>query len=145
MDKEFVPYQQALELKELGFDEPCFGKFYTKPKCKMFGIDEEGRAYPMKNTPKKLYTIGEDCVLNDSNVIVAPLYQQAFRWLLEKHNLYGIIIPTVTMAWTFKTMTAVTGMVEVPPYNHVDAYDYSRREEAELACLQKLIELAKNK
>ena len=68
-----------------------------------------------------------------------------FRWLLEKHNLYAIIIPTVTMAWTFKTMTVVQGMVEVPPYNHVDAYDYSSREEAEQACLEKLIELVKNK
>jgi len=25
MNKEFIPYEQALELKELGFDEPCFG------------------------------------------------------------------------------------------------------------------------
>jgi len=23
MQKEFIPYQQELELKELGFDEPC--------------------------------------------------------------------------------------------------------------------------
>jgi len=23
MNKEFIPYEQALELKELGFDEPC--------------------------------------------------------------------------------------------------------------------------
>ena len=69
----------------------------------------------------------------------------AFRWLLEKHNLYGIIIPTVTMGWTFKTMTIAQGMVEVPPYNHVEAYDYSSREEAEQACLEKLIELVKNK
>ena len=29
MDKEFVPYEQSLQLKELGFDEPCFG-FYLK-------------------------------------------------------------------------------------------------------------------
>lgn len=69
----------------------------------------------------------------------------AFRWFREKHNLYGIIIPTVTMNWTFKTMTAVIGMVEVPPYSHVDAYDYSSREEAEFECLKKLIELVKNK
>ena len=24
MDNEIVPYEQALELKQLGFDEPCF-------------------------------------------------------------------------------------------------------------------------
>ena len=23
MEKEFIPYKQALALKELGFDEPC--------------------------------------------------------------------------------------------------------------------------
>jgi hypothetical protein len=49
------------------------------------------------------------------------------------------------MAWTFKTMTVVQGMVEVPPYNHVGAYDYSSREEAELDCLKKLIEIVKQK
>jgi len=27
MDKEFIPYEQALELKELGFDEKCM-KYY---------------------------------------------------------------------------------------------------------------------
>ena len=27
MNKEFIPYEQALELKELGFDEYCFQKF----------------------------------------------------------------------------------------------------------------------
>ena len=29
MNKEFIPYEQALELKELGFDEECFG-WYSK-------------------------------------------------------------------------------------------------------------------
>jgi len=27
MNKEFIPYEQALELKELGFDEECFQRF----------------------------------------------------------------------------------------------------------------------
>jgi hypothetical protein len=27
LETEFIPYEQALALKELGFDEPCFG-FY---------------------------------------------------------------------------------------------------------------------
>ena len=27
MEKEFVPYKQALKLKKLGFNEPCFGKY----------------------------------------------------------------------------------------------------------------------
>ena len=27
MEKEFVPYEQALELKQLGFNEPFFGNW----------------------------------------------------------------------------------------------------------------------
>jgi hypothetical protein len=29
MEKHFVTYNQALALKELGFDEPCFGAYDT--------------------------------------------------------------------------------------------------------------------
>ena len=30
MKREFVPYEQALELKELGFDEPCLSFYDCK-------------------------------------------------------------------------------------------------------------------
>ena len=45
MKKEFIPYEQALKLKELGFDEPCFGYWnidpglptkYLNPRCEPF-------------------------------------------------------------------------------------------------------------
>lgn len=69
----------------------------------------------------------------------------AFRWFREKHNLYVVIIPTVTMYWTFKTMTIVEGIVEVPPYNHVDGNDYPTYEEAELEGIKYLISILKYK
>ena len=116
-DKEFVPYQPSLDMKEIGFDEPCL-MYYDYS----WTLIESG-VYECK----------------------APLYQQAFRWLLKHHNLYGVIIPTETMNWTFKTMTVVEGIVEVPPYKHVDSNDYGTPEEAELACLIKLIEIVKTK
>ena len=34
MMKEFVPYNEALELRKLGFDEPCFG--YYEPNGKRY-------------------------------------------------------------------------------------------------------------
>ena len=30
MTQEFVPHEQALALKEFGFDEPCFGVYDMK-------------------------------------------------------------------------------------------------------------------
>ena len=38
MEKEFIPYEQALALKELGFDEPCFGYYYASDK-KEIGLE----------------------------------------------------------------------------------------------------------
>jgi hypothetical protein len=125
MEKEFIPYEQALALKELGFDEPCFG-YYTGDKMHLV-------IRPLMLRANEL----------ESYVVTAPLFQQAFGWLLKEHNLYAIIIPTITMHWTFKTMTVIEGMVEAPPYKHVDAHDYATQEEAELACLKKLIEIVK--
>ena len=113
MNKEFIPYQQALELKELGFNEPCFGKFY-------FNHLEIGGNW------------SNDDFKEDPDVFIsAPLYQQAFRWFREK---YGIHITPNKFDTT--TWIAEWGYWESPVY-----YSY---EEAELACLNKLIEITKN-
>jgi hypothetical protein len=68
MNKEFLPYAEALALKELGFDEPCFGSYAQHPKSDE-GLLELGNTYNLK----------------------APLYQQAFRWFREIHGLYGFV------------------------------------------------------
>lgn len=130
MKEEVIPYEQAVQLNELDYNEHCIMCYYH-----------------LSNEEKKdeLFIRYNNNGTNTDNSLSVPLYQQAFRWFREKHNLYGIIIPTITMDWTFKTTTVVYGMVEVPPYSHVDAYDYSSYEEAELECLKKLIEIIKNK
>ena len=166
MIKEFVSYELALELKELGFDEPCLNRFYTKPKSKMFGIDEKGRHYPIKNTPKKLYTIGEHFILNDNNAITAPLYQQAFRWFREKYNLvheiswskykgglnfdydiFSLVLPTDDElgneddSYIEKPMETYDSLVDKGfRWHESDTY-----EQAEQGCLEKLIEIVKEK
>jgi hypothetical protein len=141
MESLFVPYEIALALKELGFDEPCLGNFYTKPNCKMFGVDEKGRHYTIKNTPKKLYTLGEHFVLNDSNVINAPLYQQAFRWFREKYEL--------VVDWNHSNHDNFGSYIGVCIKNiHFEETIvgvYKSYEEAELECLKKLIEITKRK
>jgi hypothetical protein len=65
MEKEFIPYDLALRMKQLGFDEPCFG-YYNYNGTYLFDYK-----------PKT----------DDKNLTKAPLYQQAFRWFREKHGL----------------------------------------------------------
>ena len=75
MEKEFVPYDESLALKELGFDEDCFG-YYV-------------------NAELDLTWKFSDCSLyQDTHIsILAPLYQQAFRWLYQKLDIERGVMP----------------------------------------------------
>ena len=72
MEKEFIPYEQALELKELGFDKPCF-RFYNI----------EG-----KLVPEIIISKNQIDKLNLDKCCISPLYQQAFRFFREKYFLH---------------------------------------------------------
>jgi hypothetical protein len=75
---------------------------------------------------------------------LAPTYQQAFRWFREKHNLIG----GVEYIGGMKPATTWWDIYVVGYYNidHKEmSMKYQPYEEAELACLKKLIEIVKNK
>jgi hypothetical protein len=120
MEKEFVPYELALELKQLGFDEKCFS-FYDKYEDL---YESEG------------YYSYKDNVCSDE--VVAPLYQQAFRWFREKYKVRFFIESGMSSNWGefFKVIF---------PDGEQRGMSYITYEEAELACLKKLIEIVKEK
>ncbi len=124
MEKEFIPYEQALALKELGFDEKCFS-FY----------DSDGKLYESEGYYKKGYNVSD-------KEVIAPTFSQAFRWFREKHKLYHTINmfgdwdkPQYSYLVSSRTMNNPASMWH---FEDKDSY-----EEAELACLKKLIEIVK--
>jgi hypothetical protein len=131
MNKEFVPYKEALELKELGFDEPCFGYYednnltITFPSSSENGWKWVGNSIiPAKNTK-------------------APLYQQVFRWFREKYDL-RIWIESNHGVAKFEYVIATTNPNFIDKQFN-DFSSYKTYEESELACLKKLIEIVKTK
>jgi hypothetical protein len=118
MEKEFIPYEQALALKKLGFDEKCFS-FY----------DSDGELYESEGYYKKGYNVSDE-------EVIAPLYQQAFRWFRNNHCFYNQIHKGY--GWEGIIRNSVNGDIE---WNDGT---YNSPEEAELACLIKLIEIVKN-
>jgi len=132
MTKEFIPYEQALALKELGFDEPCMMNHYGDERLHI------GRLYlPSSFGKGKNSEMFEDA-LRDGD-ITAILYQQAFRWFREKCGLWQIVMQNTDKDWTYDIMTII-GMVDYKIFDVFDTY-----EEAELECLKKLIEIVMNK
>jgi hypothetical protein len=129
MNKEFIPYEQALALKELGFDEPCFGYYNGQGNY----IGEEGKTNSNCN---KLGMHGAYCT--------APLYQQAFRWFREEYVLDSIVQPTYSTKYQYRVFNVETKS-KVQVYGDYMGKEFKTYEEAELACLIKLIELTKNK
>jgi hypothetical protein len=122
MEKEFIPYQQALELKELGFDEPCIKYYWTD------GMFAKGYEDPFNYNKR-------------DNVISAPTYSQAFRWFREVYGLHGGNTISTNMWTTFSFY-----IDDIPNKNPIATHlDFNTPEEAELACLIKLIEIVKEK
>ena len=120
MNKEFVKYEQALALKELGFDEPCL--FHTlKGEINFYRTSQD---YFFKNTKNN---IG----------VSAILCQQAFKWFREKHGLYTEIFVDDDKTFGFLISSFIEeGRVDKPIHRGFSTY-----EEVESACLDKLIEI----
>jgi len=128
MEKEFVPYELAWELKQLGFNECCYGCFS--------GLDNR------ELRTSRVYTN------RVSENIAAPIFSQTFRWFREKYNIDAWVQPFVSEKQNGKPFLPDESYVYYIFKDGVyvdDAVNFLDYEEAELACLQKLIEIVKTK
>jgi hypothetical protein len=130
MEKEFVNYNQALKLKELGFDEPCFGRYYCKKSYSMLN--------PNSEETELVFEFGQ-YIKQTEITILAPLFQQAFRWFREKGYLSYI---EVFNDGKYDYTNVSSYFSEEVDYNDGPFDTY---EEAELTCLKKLIEIVEIK
>lgn len=130
MKEEFVPYELALRMKVLGFDEPCFGWYNWT---------------------------GTDLTLNnrsyvDINPTNAPTWHQAFRWFREEHNLCGYVRRGLEQMHKHLKENGFTVQDYEWNLNKTDGSPVigvrgmkSTYQEAEIDCLEKLIEIVEEK
>jgi len=134
VNKEFIPYEQTLALKELGFDEPCVAFYYGQLNRLEIGFN----------------WTNEDCKNSLLEEIVsAPLYQQAFRWFREKYDLHPSFTRYKSSSIN-KEPNIFTHLYEIQVIDEnvdktINVGDFNSIEEAEFECLKKLIEIIKNK
>ena len=139
MEKEFTPYEQALELKELGFNEPCLAQ-YRKYDVGESTLDI---GFSKNEIIMQFHKLSKFCS--------APLYQQAFRWFRDKHSFIGISTISNYSNDRYVFDIFQKGNEEIYfegsdlSYRNNGNKEYNTYEEAELACLIKLIEIVKTK
>lgn len=119
MEKEFIPYEQALILKELGFDELCLARFDGG------GFRMLPAYAPLKNSEIK-----------EAWFCVAPLYQQAFDWFRIRYN----INPQIAFCeYSIQSCNGWSFTITNPTKRQNWIGKYKSYEEAKLECLKFLI------
>jgi len=123
MKKEFLPYERAVKLRELGFDEPCIS-YYTA-----YGNFSNDYSAPRKYNSE--FELGR--------YISAPTFSQAFRWFIEEHKLF------VSIMYSTACQTDFVITINKIAVNDAREEDYKTYEVAELFALDKLIEIVEIK
>jgi len=142
MTKEFVSYELALKLKQLGFVDECMA-YYTISLTEV-EHKEDGTTGPFGWKKgevffEKRFFKNNSQGIDGSNEnwleVGAPLFQQAFRWFREKYFTVGYIIPK-NGKYTYHIISNNINL---------EMNSFKTYEEAELACLDKLIEIIETK
>ena len=124
MNNQFIPYNLALELKELGFKDGVLAQ-YRVDGYLCWGRDDCSLGSEISDEDYKNNCFPEfGCR--------APLWQQAFDWFREKYNLHYIIYKNINIdGYDFCEITTDSII-------NKNTYSY---EEARLECLKKLIKI----
>ena len=151
MEKEFIPYEQALELKELGFDEPCFAIWSGFDEIN-FSVTDKTRLYSsefrINDTQSAVFYIND--FKSRSRRVAAPIFSQVFSWFREKYELLNHLTThlnpyreddALEESYGYRIMFNKDGW-KCDVWEEVAFFD--TYEEAELECLRKLIEIVKD-
>ena len=118
LNKQFIPYELALSLKELGFNEPCLASYY-----------HAGRRLDIC-----------EYINHGEYTVLASTFSQAFRFFRENYNLKSWIQEHTSDTFIYEIRPHV-----LTDYKKGEVYVFEKYEDTEMACLKKLIEIIKNK
>jgi hypothetical protein len=121
--EDYIPYEEALELKALGFNKKCFGLW----------IKIEDKKPKVYNNRK----LNSDTLCDTS--CSAVTYSQAFKFFTEKYDLASYCLQTNKDGKSYYSIKKIETEDTIKGYSgSSDSY-----AEAELTCLRTLIKLIK--
>jgi hypothetical protein len=159
--KQFLQQKEARSLLNLGFDEPCIACYNYNNKKKLLFLEE-----PQTNS--ELHEYVEDLLKKELEVdnghqienfyqiesmfaFTTPTFAQAFDWIREKYKLHSHISLGISDEQDRSGLEydeyiyVIEGLNGLDYDNYGESLFYKTHEEAELACLRKLISIVKAK
>jgi len=137
IESNFVPYQIALDMKSIGFDEPCFGFYYNF-----------GKKFKITTKIKNSNVSAKLSETTSTEFITAPTFSQAFHFFRNKYGLMHIINPyDFTAEINYLNKRVVNNVYgDFIPHDHLvddkgEEIKHLSYEEAENACLLELIKI----
>lgn len=148
MERLFVPYELAVAMKELGFDEECFGMYENNGVTKKITLIIRYDSDPIIPKENAMRPMMYKTTNKNSEIpqwaTSAPLYQQAFKWFKNVHGL--VFMPEISPnAYSYEIWDEKNDK----EHESTDNMEWLKRgfegtyEEVELHCLRKLIEITK--
>ena len=127
MEQDFVLYESAVKLREIGFIEPCLrvGNPHGHTVWKWYEVDADTVTVSVQDVLDVEY--GPEWV-------GIPTYSQAFRWFRNK----GLLIDVSS-----NDLNVYEFYIKISRIRSVLSDSYATHEDAERACLEKLIEIVK--
>jgi hypothetical protein len=136
LEINFVAYQIALDMKLLGFDEECLAGYIYLQGSGTFELAFYKDRNVDFNTTSNIY-------------VSTPLFSQAFKFFRKKYKLHSHISLGISDEQDISGLEydeyiyVIEGLNGLDYNNYGESPFYKTPEEAELACLIKLIELVK--
>lgn len=126
MQEHFLTCEQSLAVKELGFDEPCLDRY--DPRFEKLSSDIE--TWTQEHYPETL-------------MIPAPLKSQFFKWVRDKYDIDREIYINHEMGVKFYHYLILQLNECIIEWKSKNLIRFDTYEQAEEACIDKIIELLK--
>ena len=122
-EKLFVPVEECLAIKELGFIRPCFAGWYFHSYFEKYRME-----FP--SNPGKMYK-------TQRHTILAPTYEQVFDWFDEVFGYNSVILKDTNGYYHYNHNTPAdfTFSLENAAFNG----PFKDKLEAKLGCVKQLI------
>jgi hypothetical protein len=136
MEDLFVTYNQAIALKELGFNEKCFAAYR----------DSEWIGHDGPNSRYFHAQLFSNSMFDDDQpeYCSSPLKSQVFKWFRDKHGLYSSYGTTNDFDEKINGYVISVFNDGVRKKLHIN-WEVGTYEEAESECIDRLISIIKEK